>query len=63
MLGMRDFEPDDESITQDYEPGDSPKDFDPGMPNQLLDYVLRNTSCQKDVQLESFLINLLKLKK
>jgi nitroreductase len=44
MLGMRDFEPDDESITQDYEPGDSPKDFDPGMPNQLLDYVLRNTS-------------------
>ena len=42
---MRDFEPDDESIiSQDYEPLDSPKDFDPGVPNQLLDYVLRTTS-------------------
>ena len=41
---MRDFEPDDESISpQNYAPSDSPKDFDPGIPNQLLDYVLRNT--------------------
>ena len=41
---MRDFEPDDESIfPQNYTPSDSPKDFDPGIPNQLLDYVLRNT--------------------
>jgi nitroreductase len=41
---MRDFEPDDESISpQNYTPSDSPKDFDPGIPNQLLDYVLRNT--------------------
>jgi nitroreductase len=41
---MRDFEPDDASISpQNYAPSDSPKDFDPGIPNQLLDYVLRNT--------------------
>ena len=43
---MRDFEPDDASITQDYEPLDSPNDFEPELPNQLLDYVLRNVTSE-----------------
>ncbi|MBS1268433.1 MAG: malonic semialdehyde reductase RutE [Nitrosopumilus sp.] len=44
---MRDFEPDEESISPTYyEPLDSPKDFEPELPNQLLDYVLRNVTSE-----------------
>lgn len=44
---MRDFEPDDESISPTfYEPLDSPNDFEPELPNQLLDYVLRNVTSE-----------------
>ncbi len=42
---MRDFEPEDDSFSNEYEPMDSPKDFESAIPNQLLDFVLRNTSC------------------
>ena len=36
---MRDFHPDDDFASpEEYTPQSSPDDFDPGLPNQLLDY-------------------------
>ena len=43
---MRDFEPDDDSFSNEYEPMESPKDFKSTIPNQLLDFVLRNTTTE-----------------
>ncbi|MGY5142061.1 MAG: nitroreductase family protein [Nitrosopumilus sp.] len=38
-----DFEPDDNVVfPKEYTPEESPDDFDPGLPNQLLDFVLRS---------------------
>jgi len=43
MLLMRDFHPDDDIISPEgYAPQEAPGDFDPGIPNQLLDFVLRS---------------------
>ena len=40
---MRDFHPDDDFASpEEYTPQSSPDDFDPGLPNQLLDFVLRS---------------------
>ncbi len=40
---MRDFHPDDDLISpEDYAPQETPGDFDPGIPNQLLDFILRS---------------------
>ncbi|MDC4222432.1 MAG: nitroreductase family protein, partial [Candidatus Nitrosopumilus limneticus] len=39
---MRDFHPDNDLVSPNgYVPQDTPDDFDPGIPNQLLDFILR----------------------
>ena len=43
MLFMRDFHPDDDVASPEgYAPQMSPDDYDPGIPNQLLDFILRS---------------------
>ena len=40
---MRDFHPDDDLVSPEgYTPQETPGDFDPGIPNQLLDFILRS---------------------
>ena len=41
---MRDFHPDDDDLIypENYTPQETPGDFDPGIPNQLLDFILRS---------------------
>ena len=44
---MRDFHPDDDFASpEEYVPQSAPDDFDPGLPNQLLDFVLRSESTE-----------------
>jgi len=39
---MRDFHPDDDVASPEgYSPQITPEDFDPGIPNQMLDFILR----------------------
>ena len=39
---MRDFHPDDELASPEgYSPQITPEEFDPGIPNQMLDFILR----------------------
>ncbi len=45
---MRDFHPDDDvAFPEEYVPQSAPNDFDPGIPNQLLDFVLRSEPAEK----------------
>ena len=44
---MRDFHPDDDvAFSKGYVPEVSPDDYDPGIPNQLLDFILRSESTE-----------------
>ena len=49
---MRDFHPDDDiAFPKGYVPESTPDDYDPGIPNQLLDFILRSESTVVDTDL------------